>query len=791
MAEVTIPGYRLVRELGRGGMASVYLAIQENFGREVAVKVMSKALLSDETFGKRFLREARIVAQLSHPNVVQVYDVGVHDDCYFLVMELLTGGELNQRLHAGIDLEEVFAITKDIARALNFAHAKGYIHRDIKPENILFREEGSAVLTDFGIARAADSSTQMTRLGSVIGTPHYMSPEQAEGKELDGRSDIYSLGVVFYKMLTGAVPYEADSAVAIGIRHITDPIPELTGPLASLQPLVDGMMAKTPEARFQTGLQVIEAIESFERSGALPEAVLKTEIIGTAEVDAVRRSAEQRTAAPGSSIRATPRPTNRSRATSIRQPGDDTVVPERSGRPLAWLVTGVLLALLIGGGSVAWQQGLVEPLLARAGDAYEGLVSREPDGPLPPSELQLALDRATAVAAADPAPGAQLEAWREVLSLEPQEPTALAAMKSLEQLAVRRADEALDAGDHAEGAQRLGELRAWFPRSGEIERLQARLAAGGELDTVVATADALRRQDQLMDPPDANAYALYQQVLEAAPRNQRALDGIQAIAARYAELSIAALADGQLERAISYLERGALAAPEHPDLAAARDRLRSERGRRAALESQLQSARQLLASGRLTQPAGDNAAELFRSVLASDPGNSEAVDGLRAVAQQLAQRAGAALEAGDVAGAEALLERAGRLGIDVEQLEVIRDLTERTRAARSAAASLLARASQLQAQGHLSEPPGENALELLLEASTLDTANVDINAARTALAEQLAGLAAEAARFSLHDRAAEYYAKALRLLPDRADWSDAMSAARAQLSQDPEATSSS
>ena len=151
MSVPEIPGYRLVRELGRGGMATVYLAIQEKFDREVAIKIMDRELLHDETFSKRFQRESQIVAKLNHPHIIQVYDVGLVDENHYLSMELITGGELNDRLDSGLEVREAFRIIREIARALDFAHSKGFIHRDIKPENILFREEGSAVLSDFGI----------------------------------------------------------------------------------------------------------------------------------------------------------------------------------------------------------------------------------------------------------------------------------------------------------------------------------------------------------------------------------------------------------------------------------------------------------------------------------------------------------------------------------------------------------------------------------------------------------------------------------------------------------------
>jgi len=281
-------------------MATVYLAIQEKFDRQVAVKVMDPELLHDETFSARFRRESRIVAKLNHPNIIQVYDVGLATNRHYLVMELVTGGELNDRLEQGLDVSTAFRVVKEIARALDFAHGQNFIHRDIKPENILFREDGSSVLSDFGIARGMDNETQITTLGSVVGTPYYMSPEQVTGERLDGRSDIYSLGVVFYKTLTGKVPYDGDSALNIGIRHIKDPLPKLPSGLAKMQPLIDRFMAKMPAHRYQSGAEVVEALEAYEKKNAMPSSVARTEIIDSNVVNEIKRQTGQGEISPPS-----------------------------------------------------------------------------------------------------------------------------------------------------------------------------------------------------------------------------------------------------------------------------------------------------------------------------------------------------------------------------------------------------------------------------------------------------------------------------------------------------------
>lgn len=262
---ISIPGYQIIRELGRGGMATVWLAVQESVDREVALKLLSPQLLVDPTFGERFQREARIAARLHHRHIVAVYDVGVHGNHHYAAMEYLSGGPVMPDRLQPIDPRRALRCIREVAEALDYAHAKGFIHRDVKPDNILLRDDGSCVLCDFGIARAATAATQMTKTGSVVGTPFYMSPEQLRGMPLDGRADLYSLGVVFHHLLTGDVPYRASDSLAVGIMHMTAPLPRLPPPLAGLQPLLDRMMAKESTDRVQTGAEVVRLVQALER----------------------------------------------------------------------------------------------------------------------------------------------------------------------------------------------------------------------------------------------------------------------------------------------------------------------------------------------------------------------------------------------------------------------------------------------------------------------------------------------------------------------------------------------
>lgn len=260
--DIAIPGYRILRTLGQGGMASVFLAVQESLDREVALKVMAPALAANPEFAERFLKEGKLTAKLQHPNVVTIHDIGVHNGIYYLSAEFIPRGTLKERItEEGISVGEALNVLSDIAHGLDYAHEKGVVHRDVKPGNVLFRKDGRAVLADFGIAKAMDGGTSSTMAGMSVGTPDYMSPEQARGEAVDGRSDLYSLGVMLYEMLTGKPPYEARDAFSVALSHITEPLPTLPPQHAWLQPLLNGLMSKMASERYNTGAAVVVAVQ--------------------------------------------------------------------------------------------------------------------------------------------------------------------------------------------------------------------------------------------------------------------------------------------------------------------------------------------------------------------------------------------------------------------------------------------------------------------------------------------------------------------------------------------------
>ena len=275
--------YEIVEELGRGGMAIVFKAREKQLDRDVAIKVLPFSLAFDKEFVERFQREARTSAKLEHPSIIPIYRVGKSGRVIYFVMKFLRGKPLSSVLAARGTLPppEIRQILVQVARALAYAHKSGIVHRDIKPDNIMFDEHGLAVVTDFGIAKAA-SGGKLTGTGMSIGTPHYMSPEQARAQALDGRSDIYSLGVVAYQSLTGRVPFDGEDSFSIGYKHIMEEIP--TPPLETYDQrtvfeIIRKMMAKAPDERFQSADDLVQVLEAGGGLAAVGLATAATKAI--------------------------------------------------------------------------------------------------------------------------------------------------------------------------------------------------------------------------------------------------------------------------------------------------------------------------------------------------------------------------------------------------------------------------------------------------------------------------------------------------------------------------------
>src|SRR4030088_1940535 len=262
--------YKVLSRLGSGGMADVFLAEDQQLGRKVALKLLHRRFAADPDFVERVRREAQAAAGLQHPNVVSVFDRGTYDETYYIAMEYLPGRSLKQLIRQEAPLDPITAIdiTIQILKAARFAHRRGVIHRDLKPQNVIIDESDHATVTDFGIARAGASD--MTETGSIMGTAQYLSPEQAQGHAVSAESDLYSVGVVLYELLTGRVPFDAESAVTIALKHVSEapaaPTRSNAGIPPELEQVVMWALNKNPEDRPRDADQFISVLEQVKAS---------------------------------------------------------------------------------------------------------------------------------------------------------------------------------------------------------------------------------------------------------------------------------------------------------------------------------------------------------------------------------------------------------------------------------------------------------------------------------------------------------------------------------------------
>ncbi|MGE8496439.1 MAG: serine/threonine-protein kinase [Pseudomonas sp.] len=321
---IEIPGYRIHGRLGKGGMAEVYLATQESLHRKVAVKVLLSA--DDEAFSQRFIKEGHIVASLHHPSIITIHDIDrLADGRYYLAMEFVPGGDLAQHKGEVFEPQQALRVVQQVASGLAVVHGKGLVHRDIKPANILFRDDGTAVITDFGVAKEVSLDQDLTQFGIAVGSPAYSSPEQAQCQPLDARSDIYSLGVILLEMLTGTNPFRGENYTQTVMNHVQLEVPPLPAHLGEYQWLLDRMLAKDPDERFADCNILLASLDELREQ----------------DVDSTRL-------APAIKIKAKP-------ARAARN----------GSRPLVWGLLAVLLVLGIGGGGYyGYQQVRISDYLA-------------------------------------------------------------------------------------------------------------------------------------------------------------------------------------------------------------------------------------------------------------------------------------------------------------------------------------------------------------------------------------------------------------------------------------------
>ncbi len=501
-----IPGYQLVKQIGSGGMATVFLAVQLSLERRVAIKVLRTVADDDpDRTEKRFLREGRTLAKITHKNVCGIYDIAKVGNIAYIAMEYLDGGTLVDKLRQGVSVSEAISTVVQIASALEEAHKLGIIHRDLKPANVMLRAGRIPVLTDFGIARELTSShTRITAENMIVGTPIYMSPEQVSGGEVDGRSDLYALGIMFYELLTGQPPYRGDTPIAVCMQHLTAALPTLPEDLADLQPVLDRMLAKKREDRYADMLVFTHALRDvFVGSEALRHVLrfspdmpwseqlrdlgFSFDTLRDADVKAALEAQRGRLApATGKHARGKSPPPQPKPRMAYSEPLDDEPVsaPPRRGPPRAMITAIAVLVLLVGAAGIWWWQKpkvISESEQMTLALLYNEFGERLADGKL-----------------FEPATNSALHFANQMRRIAPGSEETKLALQQLAAAAVERAELSLQGGDNAGFEAAVAALRQAIPDSPELAALMAkRDAEDARLGAELALRKRLARLAEL------------------------------------------------------------------------------------------------------------------------------------------------------------------------------------------------------------------------------------------------------------------------------------------------------
>lgn len=663
-----IPNYEILSEIGHGGMACVYRARHVKLDRHVALKVMSRALNADPSFGQRFIREAQIVAQLSHPNIIQIFDVDSYEDHHYLSMELAEGHDLHKKIRQGMNLAEIVNVLSALSSALDYAASKGYVHRDIKPGNILFKLDGTPVLTDFGIAKATDSNTNMTITGSVIGTPSYMSPEQAQGIPLKGPSDLYALGVIFFEMLTGELPFNGETSVSIAIKHLTEPVPQLPEQFAYLQLFLNKALAKNPDDRFQTGEELTETLTQILLNANklnasqqhLPNhsyggnnstvTLNKLSISGTMDIPAQ--------AIPSQVISA--EATQHLSPADLKQLGDEigknsdhttsfVLNPKAKNRKL--LIASFSLALIVGLGSLS-------AIWINNSDSSSSSTAVVENIPAAIAAAKVAFQNNELTLAA--------ENYKGVLQKDGGNREAIVGLKQVSDRYIDQITTAISSAELESALLLMNQLKIITPDNPKIESLNSQLSSAIEQRNNEAVELASRNQtirdyiekaDSAItkkhyvtgsaNTPNESAYHYYHRILKLDANNSEAKQGLNGLVMTLLDESERQINTKNFSRAQSYIDEAIKVLPAHGEIPIVqlrlndsqknqfaeqteRDRVSKERNDK--IQSLLAQARSQLEQGAYLKPEEQNAYSTYLAILKLAPNNVAAKEGIKQIA---------------------------------------------------------------------------------------------------------------------------------------------------------------
>ena len=723
-----IAGYKIQREIGRGSATRVYLALQHTFSSPVAIKILSPDAGPGTAERERFLGQAALARELDHPNIVRVHDLGETGEIAYVVMEYIRGGDLGRNLKSGLHVQNVVAIAKEVALALDYARGKGILHGDVKPANILINEQGTSLLAGFGVAANAGSGITTPR-----GTLPFMSPEQLVGREIDWRADLYGLGVVFYLMLTGRPPFAPDAGrPTMPVRDRRATLPQQW---AAFEAVIQRLLAASPEDRFESGVEMCRALDALRAKDAVPNAVVKSEAISVGEIAALG---------------------TRNEASGGRSDAHRSAPWHRVG------AAATIIGVLALGGAAAYL-GNESPTLQRALAAV-GLVEN-PDA-------QFAWQDAEALRR-DPGQrlGNVVDAYHAVLAIDPRHMDAQAAIDEYARAWKEDIGRLIDQGDLDTAREKLGELADTFPSDPELTSLSDRLDDRRRAERLLEQGVRLLTSAGLDDQRAVDsAIGWLKEAVALHPGNLAALDWLNRVAVHYAEVAGQHARTGDGPRALEAVkraERANLTFEGVEDVrAAVAAAVAQHEEAQAKFDQMLQQAAGLRESGDLLE-----AIEMYRSVLVIHPDAAVAQQGLAGTSSDVRAAFESLLSDERLAEARILRDRATQAGIGDAAVEEMRQLLDAANKRIDDVARLNDEAESFMQQGYITGPdPDNSAVARVRQALLLDADNPDAIRIQSWAATRLAEVAEEAYYAGMAEDGLEYLELALAVTPGIDRW---------------------
>ncbi|HDK38468.1 MAG TPA: serine/threonine protein kinase, partial [Thiolapillus brandeum] len=490
LSAIHIPGYQLLKLIGKGASATVYLALQESLNRQVALKILQKFNCPAQAV--RFFKEGQMVASMNHPNIITTYDIGSAGSQQFIAMEYLDGGSLRDRIAKGLSPDDALDIIQAIGSALESVHQKGIVHRDIKPENILFHKNGIPKITDFGVAKELDRDMNLTLDGTALGSPYYLSPEQAEGKDLDGRSDIYALGVILFELLARRKPYVGDSQIEVIFGHMNQSIPALPKQHGQYQELVEKMMAKNPDERLASAREMLDHLNRLR---------------GLTDHRPNRKSADL----------------NRN-GKFFAMLRNSRLISLVRNHPLLFSMSGIILLLAI----------TILVLNTPSPQTLNTTISSKTKSSTEVSETLVASDRITA----RPTENTNQNQTAESLSPTPSADTLYYTAIDPNNTASFKANRATsDFSETSDNTDKILATSTIDMTTGGVRDADTDATREERIESLLKKADAALKEYRLTRPKSDNAYLYYNEILKLDPGNKKAASGINKLAGVYGVLS--------------------------------------------------------------------------------------------------------------------------------------------------------------------------------------------------------------------------------------------------------------